>query len=104
MSTCENVTTQFDKAISKMLNVPIGIREVILAPEREITVNFPVIMDDGNIKIFKGFRVQHNSSRGPYKGGIRYWPCVNFDEVSALSAWMTFKCAVVDIPFGGAKE
>ena len=103
MSMYQNVISQFDKAISMMLNVPKGTREIVLAPEREITVNFPVRMDNGTIRVFRGFRIQHNSSRGPYKGGIRYWHTVNFDEVSALSAWMTFKCAIVNLPFGGAK-
>jgi len=103
MSVYQNVVIQFDKAINKMLTVPKETRDILLAPEREITVNFPVRMDNGKLKVFKGFRIQHNSERGPYKGGIRYWPTVDFDDVSALSAWMTFKCAVMDLPFGGAK-
>lgn len=72
-------------------------------PERELKVALPVKMDDGSIKVFEGFRVQHSTSRGPAKGGIRYHQQVNMDEVKALSAWMTFKCAVVNIPFGGGK-
>lgn len=72
-------------------------------PERELQVAVPVIMDDGNVKVFKGYRVQHSTGRGPGKGGIRFHPQVNLDEVKALAAWMTFKCAVVDIPYGGAK-
>ncbi|QQO10854.1 Glu/Leu/Phe/Val family dehydrogenase [Breznakiella homolactica] len=72
-------------------------------PERELKVSFPVMMDDGTVKIFEGYRVQHSSSRGPCKGGIRYHQDVNIDEVKALAAWMTFKCAVVGIPYGGAK-
>lgn len=72
-------------------------------PERELTVNFPVKMDDGSTQVFTGYRVQHSTVRGPAKGGIRFHPDVDMDEVRALAAWMTFKCAVVDIPYGGAK-
>lgn len=72
-------------------------------PERELKVSCPVRMDDGSIRVFSGYRVQHSSSRGPCKGGVRYHPDVNMDEVKALAAWMTFKCAVVGIPYGGAK-
>lgn len=72
-------------------------------PERELQVAVPVHMDDGSIKVFKGYRVQHSSGRGPSKGGVRFHPQVNLDEVKALAAWMTFKCAVADIPYGGAK-
>jgi len=72
-------------------------------PERELTVNFPVKMDDGSIRVFTGYRVQHSTLRGPAKGGIRFHPDVDMDETRALAAWMTFKCAVVDIPYGGAK-
>lgn len=72
-------------------------------PERELTVNFPVKMDDGRIRMFTGYRVQHCSIRGPYKGGLRYHPDVDMDEVRALAGWMTFKCAVADVPYGGAK-
>ena len=72
-------------------------------PEREMKVSIPVEMDDGSIKVFEGYRVQHSSVRGPYKGGIRYHQNVDMDEVKALAAWMSFKCAVVDIPYGGGK-
>ena len=72
-------------------------------PERELTVNFPVRMDDGHIRIFTGYRVQHSTMRGPAKGGVRYHPDVTLDEVKALAMWMAWKCAVVDIPYGGAK-
>jgi glutamate dehydrogenase (NAD(P)+) len=72
-------------------------------PERELKVSIPVEMDDGRIEVFEGYRVQHSTSRGPAKGGLRYHPEVNIDEVKALAAWMTFKCAVVNIPYGGAK-
>ncbi len=72
-------------------------------PERELKVSFPVVMDDGTTKVFEGFRVQHSTVRGPAKGGVRFHYAVNHDEVKALAAWMTFKCAVVDIPYGGGK-
>ncbi len=72
-------------------------------PERELKVSFPVVMDDGSTKVFEGFRVQHSTVRGPAKGGVRFHYAVNHDEVKALAAWMTFKCAVVDIPYGGGK-
>ena len=72
-------------------------------PERELKVSIPVEMDDGSIRVFEGYRVQHSSLRGPCKGGVRYHPNVNIDEVKALAAWMTLKCAVANIPFGGAK-
>ncbi|QLH75704.1 MAG: Glu/Leu/Phe/Val dehydrogenase [Methanomassiliicoccales archaeon] len=77
--------------------------EVLKRPRRELTVNFPVKMDDGRWRNFTGFRVQHNSARGPCKGGIRYHPNVSLDEVRALAMWMTWKCAVVGIPYGGSK-
>lgn len=77
--------------------------EAIKYPERELKVAIPVRMDDGTTKVFEGFRVQHSTSRGPAKGGVRFHPAVNQDEVRALAAWMTFKCAVVNIPFGGGK-
>ena len=72
-------------------------------PKRELTVNFPVVMDDGDVEVYTGYRVQYNFTRGPAKGGIRYHPGVTLDEVTALAFWMTWKCAVVDLPFGGAK-
>ncbi len=77
--------------------------EAIKYPERELIVSLPVGMDDGTIKVFQGYRVQHSTSRGPAKGGVRFHPAVNLDEVKALAAWMTFKCAVVNIPYGGGK-
>ena len=76
---------------------------MVRAPERTLVVNVPVRMDDGSIENFEGFRVQHSTARGPAKGGIRFHPNVTLDEVKALSMWMTWKCAVVDIPFGGGK-
>ncbi len=80
-----------------------GLREVLKHPKRELTVNFPVRLDDGSFRVFTGYRVQYNMARGPCKGGIRYHPQVTLDEVRALAAWMTWKCAVVNIPYGGAK-
>jgi len=93
---------QLDTA-AKKLKLDASIIEVLRYPERELTVSIPVVMDDGSIKVFTGHRVQHSSARGPCKGGIRYHQSVTLDEVKALSMWMTWKCAVVNIPFGGAK-
>ena len=92
----------FDKA-ADLLNLEPNIREHIKYPERILIVNFPVRMDDGKIKNFEGYRVQYNTARGPAKGGIRYHPNVTLDEVKALAFWMTWKCAIVNIPFGGGK-
>lgn len=88
---------------AKMINLDSGIHKVLRNPKRELIVNFPVKMDDGEIEIFHGFRVQHNTAMGPTKGGIRYHPNVTLDVVKALAMWMTWKCAVVGIPYGGAK-
>jgi glutamate dehydrogenase/leucine dehydrogenase len=93
---------QFDTAAEK-LNLDAGLREVLRLPRRALTLSLPIKMDDGTIKVFQGFRVQHSNARGPCKGGIRYHPNVSFDEVQALASWMTWKCATVNIPFGGAK-
>src|SRR5437016_7826535 len=80
-----------------------GIREFLAYPKRELTVNFPVKMDDGSVRIFTGYRVHHSTVLGPTKGGIRYHPDVTLNEVKALAMWMTWKCATVGIPYGGAK-
>ncbi|HST87096.1 MAG TPA: Glu/Leu/Phe/Val dehydrogenase [Ktedonobacterales bacterium] len=93
---------QFEAAADR-LHLDEDMRQVLRAPKRELTVHFPVRMDKGGIRMFTGFRVQHNINRGPAKGGIRYDANVTLDEVKALAMWMTWKCAVVDIPFGGAK-
>jgi glutamate dehydrogenase (NAD(P)+) len=93
---------QFDHAADQ-LDLDPGLRKVLRVPKRELTVNFPVTMDDGHVEVFTGYRVQHNLSRGPAKGGIRYHQDVTLDEVRALSMWMTWKCAVVNIPYGGGK-
>jgi len=93
---------QFELAADK-LNLSEDMREILREPKRELTVNFPVRLDNGRIKTFTGYRVQHNVNRGPAKGGIRYGPDVTLDEVKALAMWMSWKTAVVGIPFGGAK-
>ena len=91
------------EAAADLLELNADIRNMIRAPERALSVTVPVRMDDGHIQCFEGYRVQHNTSRGPAKGGIRFHPNVTLDEVKALATWMTWKCAVVDIPFGGGK-
>jgi len=93
---------RFDTAADH-LDLDAGVREVLRTPDRELTVAIPILMDDGSIRVFKGYRVQHNFLRGPCKGGIRFAPDVHLDEVRALAAWMTWKCSVVGLPFGGAK-
>jgi len=98
----EAQAARFDFAARK-LNLDEGLWRVLRYPSREIIVHFPVGMDDGRIEMFTGYRVQHSQARGPGKGGIRYSPDVTLDEVRALASWMTWKCAVVNIPFGGAK-
>jgi glutamate dehydrogenase (NAD(P)+) len=98
----EMAVAQFDEAAER-LGLSQAMRAILRKPKRELIVNFPVRMDDGTVEIFTGYRVQHNINRGPAKGGIRYSPEVSLDEVRALAMWMTWKCAVVGIPFGGAK-
>ena len=93
---------QFDLAAER-LHLDDGMRRVLREPRREFTVHFPVHMDDGSVRVFTGYRVQHNLGRGPAKGGIRYHQDVSIDEVKALAMWMTWKCAVVGIPYGGGK-
>ena len=102
ISLFENALKQFNKA-ADIMGLDSSMREVLTHPKRELTVNFPVRMDDGTTKVFTGYRVQHSIARGPAKGGIRYHQNVSLDEVKALSFWMTWKCAVVGIPYGGAK-
>ncbi len=89
--------------VADLIGLDGGLRDVLKHPKRELTVNFPVRMDDGTYRVYTGHRVQYNMARGPCKGGIRYHPQVTLDEVRALAAWMTWKCAVVNIPYGGAK-
>ena len=88
---------------SKILNLEKGMLEILANPKRILTVSIPTRMDDGSIKVFTGYRSQHNDARGPHKGGIRYHPDVTLDEVKALSMWMTWKCAIANIPYGGGK-
>src|SRR4051794_35949147 len=88
---------------AQKINLDPGIEAILREPERELHVHFPVRMDDGTIRVFTGYRVQHNTARGPAKGGIRFHQDVSIDEVKALATWMTWKCAVVDIPYGGGK-
>ena len=98
----EAQAARFEYAATK-LNLDKGLWKILSQPSREIIVHIPVLMDDGRMELFTGYRVQHSTARGPAKGGLRYSPEVNLDEVRALAAWMTWKCAVVNIPFGGAK-
>lgn len=98
----DNVLSVMDRA-AELLGYEQSDYDVLKYPERELKVSIPVEMDDGTVKVFEGYRVQHSTSRGPAKGGIRYHQDVNMDEVKALAAWMTFKCAVVNIPYGGGK-
>ena len=106
MSDTYNPYTDMLNSLEKAARL-LGLEERDYAamkhPERELKVAIPVEMDDGRIEVFEGYRVQHSTSRGPCKGGLRYHPDINIDEVKALAAWMTLKCAVVNIPYGGAK-
>jgi glutamate dehydrogenase (NAD(P)+) len=102
LNPTEAQIARFDLAATK-LNLDEGLWKVLRYPTRELIVHIPVAMDNGKLEVFTGFRVQHSIARGPSKGGIRYAPDVTLDEVRALAAWMTWKCAVVNIPFGGAK-
>ncbi|NWG05281.1 MAG: Glu/Leu/Phe/Val dehydrogenase [Chloroflexi bacterium] len=98
----EMAQKQFD-GVAEKLNLDPGVREVLRWPMREYSFRIPIRMDDGSIRVFQGFRVQHNDARGPNKGGIRFHPAETFDTVRALATWMTWKCAVADIPLGGGK-
>ncbi len=93
---------QFDAA-ADYIGLGDGPREMLRVPQRELTVHFPVRLDDGTVRVFTGYRVQHNAARGPAKGGLRYHPATDLDDVRALAMWMTWKCALADVPFGGAK-
>ena len=97
-----NAQRQFDEA-AELYGLDPGMRTVLREVKRQLIVNFPVKMDDGSVRVFEGFRVQHNIARGPAKGGIRSHPDVSLDEVKALAMWMTWKCAIAGLPFGGAK-
>ena len=98
----ESMMSRFDRA-AQLLDLDPDLYQVMRVPNRELKVYIPTRMDSGRIKVFEGYRVQHNFARGPAKGGIRYAPDVSIDEIRALAAWMTWKCAVVNVPFGGAK-
>lgn len=102
MNIYEAAIARFEHAAS-IISLPKDCRRILAEPENEIIVNFPVRLDSGSLKIFTGYRIQHNNILGPYKGGLRFHPAVNLDEVRALAAWMTFKTALVGLPFGGAK-
>ena len=102
LNPCEISQRQFDTAAER-IGLNDGMREVLRNPKRQLIVSVPTLMDDGSVKVFTGYRVQHNLARGPAKGGIRYHPKVTLDEVKALAAWMTWKCATVNIPYGGGK-
>lgn len=101
-SALDNVMKQVDEA-AQVLGLDSGLLEIIKQPRRSVILNLPIQMDNGEFRVFRGYRVQHSIIRGPGKGGIRYHPEVTLEEVQALAAWMTWKCAVVGIPFGGAK-
>jgi glutamate dehydrogenase/leucine dehydrogenase len=98
----KNATQQLEN-VSKLIKIDDSVLEILKQPKRILIVNIPVRMDSGKIQVFKGYRVQYNDILGPFKGGIRFHPDVNLSEVKALSAWMTWKCSVVGIPFGGGK-
>ena len=98
----QTVVRQFDRAADRM-GLDASIRKILAEPMNEVVIHFPVKMDDGRIEMFSGYRVQHNDVLGPFKGGLRFHPSVDIDEVRALATWMTWKSAIVDIPFGGAK-
>ena len=102
LSAYEIAVQQFDRA-AEYLDLKSGIREMLRKPKRELTVNFPVKLDDGSVQVFTGYRVHHSTVLGPTKGGIRFHPDVTLDEVRALAMWMTWKCSVVGLPYGGAK-
>ena len=97
-----NAQRQFDNA-AEILNLSSGLRAVLREVRRELVVRFPVKMDDGSVRMFEGYRVQHNVTRGPAKGGLRFHPATDIDEVKALAMWMTWKCALANLPYGGAK-
>ena len=101
-SAWESALAQLDEA-SRIMNLDEGVHDVLRTPKRALTVAVPIRLDSGTVKVFQGYRVHHNTTRGPSKGGIRYHPAVTLDEVKALAMWMTWKCAIAGIPYGGAK-
>ena len=98
-----HIASQQFNCAADILDLNSGMREVLRNPKRQLIVSIPTRMDDGQVKVFEGYRVQHNVARGPAKGGIRYHPDVTLDEVKALAAWMTWKTATVNVPYGGGK-
>ena len=98
----EAVQRQFDKA-ANLIRLDPAVRKILSAPMNEIVVHFPVRMDDGRVELLTGYRVQHNDALGPFKGGLRFHPALELDEVKALASWMTWKSAIARLPFGGAK-
>lgn len=98
-----NAQRQLDQA-AELTHLEPGLRAVLREVKRQLIVSSPVKMDDGSVRVFEGYRVQHNMARGPAKGGIRYHQGVTLDEVKALAMWMTWKCAIAGLPFGGAKD
>lgn len=101
-SMYENVLHEFNKAADKM-NLDAGVRKILATTQNEVVVHFPVKMDDGTIEVFSGYRVQHNNTLGPYKGGLRYHPTVDIEAARALATWMTWKSAIAGLPYGGGK-
>ncbi|MDO8632796.1 MAG: Glu/Leu/Phe/Val dehydrogenase [Phycisphaerales bacterium] len=101
-SLYQNVVTEFNRA-ADVMHLDSDVRKILATTKNEIVVHFPVKMNNGHVEMFTGYRVQHNDALGPFKGGLRYHPNVDLDEVRALAAWMTWKCAIAGIPFGGAK-
>ncbi|MBX3308501.1 MAG: Glu/Leu/Phe/Val dehydrogenase, partial [Nitrospira sp.] len=101
-ATFRLAVAQFDQAAEAM-GLDTNLRERLKLPQRSLVVSLPVRMDDGRVEVFTGYRVQHDSSRGPSKGGVRYHPDVRLGEVAALAMWMTWKCALAGLPYGGAK-
>src|SRR5690625_3695983 len=102
VSMYDNVMQQFNHVADRM-HLDENIRKILSTTNNEITVNFPVRMDNGKIEVFKGFRVQHNNALGPYKGGLRYHPTISISDSKALAMWMTWKTSLAGLPFGGAK-
>lgn len=103
LNAYQTALEQFDRAVAHLGHIPSGVVDFMRYPRREFSVNFPVRRDDGSVEMFTGYRVHHNTTLGPSKGGIRYSMDVTLDEVRALAMWMTWKCALVNIPYGGAK-
>ena len=91
------------RKVADIMELDEGLVKVLEQPKRQLKIYFPVVLDNGEIEVFEGYRVQHNIARGPSKGGIRYHPDVDLEETTALAMWMTWKCAIVNIPYGGAK-